>query len=71
MSGDDDEIRALATAFGVMYAVRPDPENYVVEHSNAVFVLDPAGRYTAVITSVDDVERVAGDLDTVMGGEGV
>jgi len=66
VSGDDADIRALATALGVMYSVRPDPEGYIVEHSQAVFVLDPEGRYTAVIADVDDVRQIAADLDTII-----
>jgi len=65
VSGDDAEIRALAAALGVMYSVQPDPEHYVVEHSQAVFVLDPEGRYTAVISSVDDPEGIARDLGEI------
>lgn len=65
VSGDDAEIRALAAALGVMYSVQPDPEHYVVEHSQAVFVLDPEGRYTAVISSVDDPAGIARDLGEI------
>ena len=66
ISGDDSEIRRLASALGVAYTVRPDPGSYVVEHSPAVFVLDPQGRYTAVITSTDDAGLIADDLREIM-----
>jgi len=66
VSGDDAEIRALAAALGVMYSVQSDPEGYIVEHSQAVFVLDPEGRYTAVIADVDDVRQIAADLGTII-----
>lgn len=67
VSGDDSEIRKLAAALGVAYTVSPEPGAYVVEHSPAVFVLDPEGRYTAVITSVDDAALIADDLREIMG----
>lgn len=66
ISGDDSDIRRLATALGVAYTVRPGPGPYVVEHSPAVFVLDPQGRYTAVITSTDDAGLIAEDLHEIM-----
>ena len=66
VSGDDAEIRKLTSKLGVMYRVDPDPDAYVVEHSQAVFVLDPQGRYTAVITAADDAGLIAADLREIM-----
>jgi len=66
VSGDDAEIRKLASALGVAYTVSPGPGPYVVEHSPAVFVLDPEGRYRALITSADDADLIAADLREIM-----
>jgi len=66
VSGDDAEIRKLASALGVAYTVSPGPGPYVVEHSPAVFVLNTEGRYTAVITSADDAGLIADDLREIM-----
>ncbi|MFQ5635470.1 MAG: SCO family protein [Gammaproteobacteria bacterium] len=67
VSGEDAEIRRLAAALGVAYTVRPEPAPYVVEHSPAVFVLDPQGRYTAVIAAADDAGLIAADLRDLVG----
>jgi len=66
VSGDDAQIRKLATALGVAYTVSSGPGPYVVEHSPAVFVLDPEGHYRAVITSADDADLIAADLQEIM-----
>lgn len=67
VSGDDAELRKLATVLGVMYTVVPGPGPYTVEHTRAVFVVDPQGRYVALITSVDDAGLIAADLQEIMG----
>lgn len=66
VSGDDAQIRKLASALGVAYTVSPGPGPYIVEHSPAVFVLDPEGHYRAVITTADDAEMIAADLREIM-----
>jgi len=66
VSGDDAQIRKLASALGVAYTVSAGPGPYVVEHSPAVFVLDPEGRYRAVISSADDADLIAADLREIM-----
>lgn len=75
VTGDDAEIRKLGSAFGVFYAlssasgsaVGAVPGAYRVEHSPAVFVTDPDGRYVAVFTSASDAGLIAMDLRTIIG----
>ena len=71
VTGDDAEIRKLSSALGVAYALLPasgaNSDAYGVEHSPAVFVIDPAGRYVAVFTSPSDVALIATDLNTIIG----
>ena len=66
VTGEDAQIRALAMSLGAAYEVWPDAGAYRVEHSPAVFVINPDGRYVAVFTSPVDAEAIATDLQTLV-----
>lgn len=51
VTGDDKEIKRLARGLGAAYEVLDDGSNhYPVNHTAALFVIDPQGRYFAVMT---------------------
>ncbi len=66
VTGDDEQIRIVSSALGAAYFVPDEAENYMVEHTRAVFLIDPEGRFVGVITSPDDPELIAADLRHLM-----
>jgi protein SCO1/2 len=59
---DQASIEILAKKWGVAVAVQPATDgNYTVDHSGAIFVIDPAGNLAAVLTGPFTVEALAGD----------
>lgn len=67
-SGTDEETRAVADLFGVDFQLRTDidPENYGVDHSPLLFLIDPEGHqkhaFIAQITPVDALAMLAAEL---------
>ena len=48
LSGDPPQIAAAAQAYGAYYTTRktgPGPEDYLIEHSSYVYLMDPRGRF--------------------------
>lgn len=50
LRGSDEEIAPLVKALGVFYQrhEKEDPRNYTVDHSAAIYLIDPQGRLAAV-----------------------
>ena len=59
---DQPTIEALARKWGVVVAIQPAADgNYTVDHSGAIFVIDPGGKLAAVLTGPFTVEALQGD----------
>lgn len=69
LTGDLDEIRKLTTGLGIWFEKSGDGENYTVDHSSAVLVIDPHGQFRAVFSSPDSVDSLVHDLPIVMSGQ--
>jgi protein SCO1/2 len=64
---DQASIETLAKTWGVAVAVQPATDgNYTVDHSAALFVVDPAGNLAAVLTGPFTVEALAGDYARIV-----
>jgi len=61
VTGDNAQIGNLAGQLGAAYqvAITPEPENYSVVHTTAVFLLDPLARYHAVFTPPHDAAAIS------------
>ena len=61
VTGNDAQIANLAGQLGAAYqvAITPGMDNYPVNHSAAVFLLDPRARYHAVFTPPHDAEAMS------------
>ena len=61
VTGDDTQIGNLAGQLGAAYQVSiiPGSENYPVNHTAAVFLVDPQARYHAVFTSPLDANAIS------------
>lgn len=67
VSGADTQLVKIASALGATYSVPDTDGDYMVEHSGAVFLVDPRGRYAGVITRPDDPESMVADLQHLIG----
>jgi protein SCO1/2 len=61
LTGTEDQLDPVWTAYGVYHKIRPNsthPENYTVDHSTFVYLIDPKGRLRLTYpigTNVDDM----------------
>jgi protein SCO1/2 len=65
---------AAAKAFKVRYVLHPplkdDPDNYLVDHSAGLFIMDRDGRFAAKLGHMSTPDEVAERLDQVLRGKG-
>jgi protein SCO1/2 len=66
MTGTPEQIAALAGTLGAPYVVNTDPDNYVVDHSSAVFLLSPDAGFAGVVTPPLEVDAIAADLNKLL-----
>jgi protein SCO1 len=66
LTGDDAALTTLTKALGAAY-VRVDGANgdYTMDHTAAVFLLDPQARYVAVFTPPHDARTIAADVRAI------
>ncbi len=69
MTGTLEEIKKLAEGLGIYFQKQsPDGDNYVVDHSAAVLVVDPEGRLSALFSGPHVIDNFVHDLPLVMTG---
>lgn len=68
VSGDHENLRALTRSLGAFYAKAEtqQPERYQVDHSAALFLLDPGGRVRALFSAPLQAGAIAQDLLTII-----
>jgi len=66
LSGDSAEIDKLANSLGAPYFVDTNPDNYIVDHSSALFLIDPSASLAGVISQPVDIEQVVQELNELM-----
>ncbi len=70
ITGSLEEITKLAAELGIYFRKQPSgDDNYVVDHSAAVLVIDPAGRFSALFGGPHEVAGYVHDLPLIMGGD--
>lgn len=65
VTGTDQGLEQLTRQLGILYErvqLDPDSESYLVDHTAAVFLFDPDGRYHAVFTPPLSAEKIADDF---------
>jgi protein SCO1/2 len=66
ITGPLEEIRKLTKELGIYFEKQPsDDDNYVVDHSAAVLVIDPAGRFSALFGGPHSVDNYVHDLPII------
>ncbi len=61
LSGNEQELSGLTRQLGILY-LRTEPddsENYLVDHTAAVFLIDPLGRLVAIFSPPHDAKQMA------------
>ena len=67
ITGTLDEITKLTSGLGIYFQKQEsDDENYNVDHSAAVLVIDPDGSFSAVFGGTHKVEQFVHDLPLIM-----
>jgi len=69
LTGTLEEIHKLTDGLGIFFEKQPgDGENYAVDHSAAVLVIDPDGGFHSLFSGPHVVDNYVRDLPLVMGG---
>jgi protein SCO1/2 len=68
-AADQPSIEALAKQWGVAVSIRPGTDgNYTVDHSAAIFVIDPKGDLAAVLTGPFSTDALRSDIKRIVTG---
>ena len=71
-AADQPSIEAVAKKLGVSVIIEPAAGgNYTVDHSGAIFVFNPDGRLTAILSGPFSVEALQGDFQRIVAARGV
>ena len=65
ISGNDEALRKLTRPLGILYQKIPTPKSalgYVMDHSTAIALIDPQGRYYALFSPPHDANMIADDF---------
>jgi protein SCO1 len=65
VTGTDPALEQLTSQLGILHVripAEPGSESYLVDHTAAVFLFDPDGRYHAVFSPPLSAEKIAGDF---------
>jgi len=64
---DQPQVEAVAKEFGVAVGIHDaDQGDYLVDHSTALFVVDPAGNISAILTGPFTVEALLNDFKLIV-----
>jgi protein SCO1/2 len=71
-AADQPSIEAVAKKLGVGVIIHPASDgNYTVDHSGAIFVLNPDARLTAILTGPFSVDALQGDFQRIVAARGI
>jgi protein SCO1/2 len=71
-AADQPSIAEVAQKLGVAVIIVPTSgDNYTVDHSGAIFVLNPDAQLTAVLTGPFTVDAVQSDFERIVSGRGI
>jgi protein SCO1/2 len=72
VTGAEEALRPLTSSLGVAYSYTPggDGKGYTVDHTAALFLVDPAGRLAAVFGTPHVADRIASDYRAILAASG-
>ena len=65
LTGTPDQIAAVAKEYHVYYAPHrtgPNPDDYTMDHSSVLYVMDPNGKFVGIIRADEGPEAIVRDL---------
>ena len=68
ITGELDELRKLTSALGIFFE-KGDGDNYTVDHSAVVLVIDPRSRMSALFSAPQRIDDLVHDLPLIMARE--
>jgi protein SCO1/2 len=70
ITGSLENISVLTTGLGIYFQKQAtDGDNYLVDHSAAVLVIDPGGRFSALFSGPHSVQNFVHDLPIIINGK--
>jgi protein SCO1/2 len=66
VTGDPAEIDKLTGSFFAPFSISEDGENYNVDHSSAVFLVNPDGNFVALFSAPIDSGVLVDDIDKII-----
>jgi len=68
-AADQPTIQAVARKMGVLVIITPRRNGaYTVDHSSMIFVLDPGGKLTAILTGPFTIDALQNDFERIAAG---
>jgi len=69
MTGDELTLRRIGADYGLYFEIHDDgrTQNYMVDHTASVFLIDPEMRLTAIYAFGTDPQVIADDLRAMLG----
>jgi protein SCO1 len=68
-AADQPAAEAVARKLGVAVIIEPKPDgSYTVDHSGAIFVIDPAGKLAAILGGPFTVDALQADFERILAG---
>jgi protein SCO1/2 len=69
LTGKPSEIAALAKQYRVFYKKEPveGSDDYFMEHSSYIYVMDPEGRYVSLFAHTEEADEIASRLRVLLG----
>ena len=68
LTGSPSEIAAVARAYRIFYQKENKPVDYRVDHTAAIFLMNPQGRFVTPLSYEMGPEKLARDISTAMHG---
>ena len=70
ITGSLENISVLTTGLGIYFQKQAtDGDNYLVDHSAAVLVIDPGGRFSGLFSGPHSVQNFVHDLPIIINGK--
>ncbi len=69
LSGTAEQIKNVASTYAVYYKKVGEGDDYIMDHTSAIFLMDAKGKYVAVFTHSSSVDDIAGCLRRHLSGK--
>lgn len=66
LTGTPEEIAAVAKAYKVYYAKVPSKDDYTMDHTSIIYVMDPKGEFVTHFTPSTSADDMAAKLDKIV-----